>query len=60
MRSHPKLQPSPLIKFEDMSLVMFSQLKFTKPKSSLISRDDEVKLSPQQHPSFISSPTIYG
>jgi hypothetical protein len=61
MRSHPKLQPSPLIKFEDMSLVMFSQLKLIKPKSGLISRDDEVNLSqsPQQQP-LMSSPTIYG
>jgi len=58
MRSNPKPQPSPLIKFEDMSLAMFSQLKSIKPKSGLISR--EVKLSPQQHSPVMSSPTIYG
>jgi hypothetical protein len=60
MRSKPKQQPSPLIKFEDLSLAMFSQLKFVKPKSSLISRDGEVKLSPQEHSPVMSSPTIYG
>ncbi len=60
MRSDPKQQPSPLIKFEDMSLAMFSQLKFIKPKSGLISRDDEVKLSPQQRSPVMTSPTIYG
>jgi hypothetical protein len=41
-------------------LVMFSQLKFNKQKSTLNSRDDKVKLSPAHQPSIRSSPTIYG
>ena len=60
MRLRPKLQPSPLIKFEDMSLAMFSQLKLIKRQSGLISHDDEVNLSPPQQQPLMSSPTIYG
>jgi len=60
MRSAPERAPLPLIKFEDLSLAMFSQLKLTKLKSNLNSDDDDGKLSPQRQPPIMSSPTIYG
>jgi hypothetical protein len=56
MRLRPKIQPSPLIKFEDMSLAMFSQLKFLKPTSALISSDDES--SSARHSSSPSCPRL--
>jgi hypothetical protein len=59
MRSPPERPPSPLIKFEDLSLAMFSQLKFIKPKSSLNLHGSDGKLSPQRQTPIMSSPTIY-
>ena len=60
MLSPPRRQLLPLNKFEDLSLAMFSQLKFDKQKSTLNSRVGEVKLSAVQQPPMRSSPTIYG
>jgi hypothetical protein len=60
MLSHPGRQLLPLDKFEDLSLAIFSQLKFNKLKSTLNSRDDEAKLSPVHQPPIRSSPTICG
>ena len=60
MRSHSRLQPLPLIKFEDLSLAMFSQIKFNKQKIALSVRAGEIKHSPPHHQaSTRSSPTIY-
>jgi hypothetical protein len=60
MRSHPRLQPLPLIKFEDLSLAMFSQIKFNKQKIALSVRAGEIKHSPHHQAPTRSSPTIYG
>ena len=60
MLSPPRRQLLPLNKFEDLSLAMFSQLKFDKQKSTLNSRVGEVKLSAVQQSPMRSSPTIYG
>ena len=60
MLSHPRRQPLPLNKFEDLSLAMFSQLKFSNQKSATNYPDDKIKLSAAHQPPTRSSPTIYG
>ena len=58
MHSHPRRLPLPLNKFEDLSLAMFSQLKFNNQKSTPNYPDDKVKLSAAHQPPTRSSPTI--
>jgi hypothetical protein len=60
MRSHPRRLPLPLNKFEDLSLAMFSQLKFINPKSAVNGLDDKVKIISAHQPPTRSSPTICG
>ena len=60
MHSHPRRLPLPLNKFEDLSLAMFSQLKFINPKSALNDLDDKVKITAARQPPIRSSPTICG
>jgi hypothetical protein len=59
MRSHPRLQPLPLIKFEDLSLAMFSQIKFNKQIIALNARAGQSKHSPHHQTPTRTSPTIY-